>query len=67
MQVRDPVCGMQFTEEQGMARSVYHGRMFHFCSPHCKGLFEDDPARYVEDEPTGWQARCAGPHWQRGP
>lgn len=65
MEVRDPVCGMQFAEQQGAGQTVYGGRVFHFCSPYCKSVFERDPARYVEDKPAHWETRCAGPYWWR--
>lgn len=50
MQVCDPVCGMQFEEEQSATTVQYKGRTYYFCAEHCKTLFEKDPERYVERE-----------------
>lgn len=48
--LRDPVCGMPVTEQS--AHQVEHGgRLYYFCSSHCKTKFIDNPSQYVEAQP----------------
>ncbi len=49
MKVRDPVCGMQFEEEEAAAKTEHRGKTYSFCSDHCKAAFDKDPERYVEE------------------
>ena len=42
----DPVCGMQVEVANAAARTEHDGRVFHFCSDHCRRRFEADPQRY---------------------
>lgn len=48
MEVRDPVCGMQFEESSAAATVQYGDTTYYFCSEHCKAAFEGDPERYME-------------------
>lgn len=52
--LNDPVCGMPVT-----ARSAHwhehDGRLYYFCSAHCKSKFGADPARFVAPELTPGQ------------
>lgn len=41
----DPVCGMKASSDIFSAR--YNGSVYHFCSDHCKGQFEVNPANYT--------------------
>ena len=47
-EARDPVCGMSVE----IASAVYHSetvdRQFYFCCAHCKQMFDQNPARFVE-------------------
>ena len=45
--IQDPVCGMVFDAEDAAARSEFHGQEYYFCSPHCKILFDEDPAKHI--------------------
>ncbi|WP_240474156.1 heavy metal translocating P-type ATPase [Intrasporangium chromatireducens] len=45
--VVDPVCGMTI-DPAGAAATVEHdGTIYYFCSTHCAGSFEKDPAKYA--------------------
>ena len=44
---------MMFTEPGDATRiafreTSYHGMKYHFCSDHCKDIFEDEPAKYQQ-------------------
>lgn len=50
---KDPVCGMQVNEEQADFNKMFierEGKKVYFCSPHCKEVFEQEPARYSEQK-----------------
>lgn len=44
---RDPVCGMQVTENHAAGTIEYKGNTYYFCSPRCKETFEHNPEKYV--------------------
>jgi Cu+-exporting ATPase len=44
--VQDPVCGMQVKPDSPY-RTVFRGREFAFCSPHCLDRFQKEPERYL--------------------
>lgn len=44
----DPVCGMHVDEHKAMAKAVYHGRTYYFCSSDCHEAFNREPAKYAE-------------------
>ncbi|MDO8794929.1 MAG: YHS domain-containing protein [Vicinamibacterales bacterium] len=45
---KDPVCGMQVSEQQSAAgKSEYHGKTYYFCSPACKSTFDKNPEKYA--------------------
>jgi P-type Cu+ transporter len=44
---RDPVCGMQVSEQQAAGTSAYQGETYYFCSPRCKDQFDQTPERYT--------------------
>lgn len=48
MEVRDPVCGMRFEDEEAAATVEHEGETYHFCAPGCRDAFEEDPERYLE-------------------
>lgn len=43
----DPVCGMEFGDEQKGFEAEYQGKKFYFCSYACQDEFERNPERYV--------------------
>ena len=43
----DPVCGMTVDEASAVGTSLYEGRTFYFCSPHCLRAFEANPKPFV--------------------
>jgi len=42
---KDPVCGMEAGE--GGPESHYNGHLYHFCSDHCRKVFDLNPAKFV--------------------
>lgn len=48
MKVRDPVCGMEFDEDQASGRLQHAGRTFYFCTNACRAQFEAQPEKYVD-------------------
>jgi phenol/toluene 2-monooxygenase (NADH) P3/A3 len=41
--------------------SSYHGMKYHFCSEHCKGIFDDEPRKYVLPVHQIYQGNCYPP------
>ncbi|MFQ6618501.1 MAG: YHS domain-containing protein [Fidelibacterota bacterium] len=50
---KDPVCGMEVSEEQAAGTSSHMGKTYFFCSGHCKMKFDEDPSKYTEEEKEG--------------
>jgi YHS domain-containing protein len=48
---KDPVCGMEVDEKKAAAKSEYKGKTYYFCAPGCKRAFDENPERYVKEEP----------------
>ncbi len=48
--VKDPVCGMEIDETKASAKSEYQGKIYYFCSEHCKMSFDREPEKYVKGE-----------------
>ncbi len=46
----DPVCDMEFDQCTAAALSVYQNRIYYFCHPVCKKIFDADPTRFVQTE-----------------
>ena len=44
---KDPVCGMQVSEQSAAGQSEYHGKTYYFCSPACKSTFDKNPEKYA--------------------
>lgn len=42
----DPICGMVVDPKDAADTRVYDGRTIYFCSKHCAGVFDEDPAKY---------------------
>ncbi len=51
----DPVCGMEVDVEKAKHVSLYKGKLYYFCSPHCKKKFDADPEHYLKHGPEGMQ------------
>ncbi len=45
---KDPVCGMDISENQAKAKADYKGQTYYFCSDSCKQKFELNPQQYVK-------------------
>ncbi len=43
---RDPVCGMEVDPANAAGQVAVHGKVFYFCSEHCRHLFEEAPEAY---------------------
>lgn len=52
----DPVCGMKVSTEKTPHKTVYKGRVYYFCSAHCRKAFEANPEFYLEKGPVGMPA-----------
>lgn len=52
----DPVCGMEVNPTETSYKTVYRGKVYYFCSRHCKKAFEDDPETYLSKGPKGMPA-----------
>ncbi|MGC9227719.1 YHS domain-containing protein [Caldivirga sp.] len=48
----DPVCGME-VEDTVPFKSLYRGRVYYFCSRHCKEAFDREPEKYLKEGPRG--------------
>ncbi|AWR99185.1 YHS domain-containing protein [Metallosphaera hakonensis JCM 8857 = DSM 7519] len=55
----DPVCGME-VDEKSNYKTMYRGKMYYFCSSHCKSAFEKDPETYLKGGPKGMPHEHAG-------
>lgn len=49
----DPVCGMKVDPARSRYKSVYKGKMYYFCSHHCKKAFDENPEEYLLRGPRG--------------
>jgi Cu+-exporting ATPase len=49
--VRDPVCGMQVDPQRSAASWEIQGKTYHFCCPHCRQKFQEDPQKYLAAAP----------------
>ncbi|NHZ85666.1 MAG: YHS domain-containing protein, partial [Planctomycetia bacterium] len=46
--MKDPVCGMNITEESTFAFKEWNGTRYGFCSQHCYDSFSQQPEKYVK-------------------
>lgn len=66
--VTDPVCEMEFDKLSAAAWSVHQDRVYYFCHPACKKIFDADPAQFVQAkqaEATGAPRRAWDEHEKR--
>ncbi len=47
---KDPVCGMEIKDIKKAQSEKHKGKVYYFCSEHCKKTFKKDPASYVAEE-----------------
>ncbi len=45
---KDPVCGMQVSEQAAAGKSEYQGKTYYFCSLACKKACDASPAKYTK-------------------
>lgn len=50
MKTQDPVCGMKIEVDESADKSEYNGKVFYFCAPGCKKLFDANPEKYVHNK-----------------
>lgn len=43
----DPVCGMLVDPVTAIHKSIYQGKNYYHCSPHCKEEFDRSPEKYA--------------------
>ena len=46
--MKDPVCGMELSEEKDSI--IHNGKKYHFCCASCRWAFEKNPEQYIENE-----------------
>ncbi len=46
--MKDPVCGMDVTEQKAAGKAGYRGETYYFCSEKCRTKFEEDPEKYLQ-------------------
>ena len=44
---KDPVCGMEITEDEEAGRFEYQGTVYHFCNTSCLDKFRSEPEKYL--------------------
>src|SRR5262245_54613198 len=55
----DPVCGMTVDPATARASTVYEGRHYYFCCPHCLEKFQANPHRYLHPHEQAPQTASA--------
>ena len=49
----DPICKMEVDTENPLGgQSEYQGTTYYFCAPGCKKAFEQEPKKYLSDQPA---------------
>lgn len=48
--VKDPVCAMEVSDTKKAPSEEYKGKIYFFCSEHCKKAFKKDPMSYISAE-----------------
>lgn len=43
----DPVCKMNVDEKTAKFKSEYRDKVYYFCAPGCKKVFDEDPEKYL--------------------
>lgn len=47
----DPVCKMEVEIESAQYTSEYKGTTYYFCAPGCKRSFDQDPEKFLSEDP----------------
>ncbi len=55
---KDPVCGMEVDEKKAAAKSEHMGKTYYFCAPGCKHAFDENPQKYLKEEPKQAHRCC---------
>ena len=55
---KDPVCGMEVDEKKAAAKSEHMGKTYYFCALGCKKAFDENPKKYLKDEPGTKRTCC---------
>lgn len=45
--VRDPVCGVEFEEQEARVTAEYEGQIYYFCCKDCRDEFLRQPEAYA--------------------
>lgn len=45
--VMDPICKMEVDPATAKWTSKHNGKMYYFCAPGCKEMFEQDPVKWA--------------------
>lgn len=46
--MKDPICGMEVTQDTSVGSHNYQGETFHFCSEYCLEMFKGSPEKFVQ-------------------
>lgn len=46
---KDPVCGMEITEQEEAGQFDYKGITYHFCNSPCLEKFKADPGKFLKE------------------
>ncbi len=49
--IKDPVCGMDVDPKTAAGKSEYKGKTYYFCAVGCKKAFDNNPEKYLKNEP----------------
>lgn len=44
---KDPVCGMEVSEEKAAAETIHEGKKYYFCAEACREKFEENPEKFL--------------------
>ena len=45
--VIDPICKMDVEPETAQWSSEYEGKLYYFCAPGCKSMFDQNPGKWA--------------------
>lgn len=57
---KDPVCGMNVDKDKAAGKSEYMGKMYYFCAPGCKKVFDENPEKYLNGAKKEKKHSCCG-------
>lgn len=62
--VMDPICKMEVDPATAQWTSKHDGKMYYFCAPGCKEMFEQDPVKWAGSDHShgGHGHGCCGGH-----